>query len=67
VSWFDILRDFPLFAAGVFLAWRPQGPCQLDNRFGEEDLEDEETDIALERDGEGALKGAREDHDGQVE
>ena len=67
VSWFDILRDVPLFAAGVFLAWRPRGPCQLDNRFGGEDLEDDEADIALERGGEGALRGVREDHHGQGE
>lgn len=30
VGWFDILRDIPIFAAGVFLAWRPGGPLQLD-------------------------------------
>jgi uncharacterized membrane protein YphA (DoxX/SURF4 family) len=30
VGWFDILRDIPIFAAGVFLAWRPSGPLQLD-------------------------------------
>jgi uncharacterized membrane protein YphA (DoxX/SURF4 family) len=30
VSWFDILRDIPIFAAGLFLAWRPDGPLQLD-------------------------------------
>lgn len=65
VSWFDILRDVPLLAAGVFLAWWPEGPCQLDNRFRGEDLKDDEGDVALERGDEGTREGAREDHDGQ--
>jgi uncharacterized membrane protein YphA (DoxX/SURF4 family) len=30
VGWLDILRDTPIFAAGMFLAWRPAGPLQLD-------------------------------------
>jgi uncharacterized membrane protein YphA (DoxX/SURF4 family) len=30
VGWFDVLRDVPILAAGVFLAWRPDGPWQFD-------------------------------------
>jgi uncharacterized membrane protein YphA (DoxX/SURF4 family) len=33
VSWWDLLRDVPLALAGGYLAWRPRGPWQLDNRF----------------------------------
>jgi uncharacterized membrane protein YphA (DoxX/SURF4 family) len=33
VSWWDIVRDIPLFLAGVYLAARPRGPWQLDNLF----------------------------------
>lgn len=30
VSWWDMARDLPLLAAGAWLAWRPEGPFQLD-------------------------------------
>jgi uncharacterized membrane protein YphA (DoxX/SURF4 family) len=30
-GWFDMLRDVFLFATAAFLAWRPDGPLQLDN------------------------------------
>ena len=43
VSWWDILRDVPIVLAGVYLAIRPHGPWQLDNRFHRtEDLDDRE-------------------------
>lgn len=31
VSWWDIARDVPIALAGIYLAWRPHGPMQLDN------------------------------------
>jgi uncharacterized membrane protein YphA (DoxX/SURF4 family) len=30
VGWFDIVRDIPILAAGLFLAVRPEGPLQID-------------------------------------
>lgn len=33
VSWWDIARDVPILVAGLYLAWRPAGPLQLDNAF----------------------------------
>jgi uncharacterized membrane protein YphA (DoxX/SURF4 family) len=30
VGWFDIFRDVPIVAAGLFLAWRPNGSLQID-------------------------------------
>ncbi len=33
VSWWDIARDTPILLAGLYLAWRPRGPLQLDNVF----------------------------------
>jgi len=32
-SWLDILRDVPLLAAAVYLAWRVPGPFALDGRL----------------------------------
>ena len=50
VSWWDIVRDVPLFLAGVYLARHPRGPWQLDNVFeGSEEideLDNRETDEA---------------------
>jgi len=49
VTWWDILRDLPIILAGVYLAIRPHGPWQLDNRFHRtEDLDvhDREVDEA---------------------
>jgi len=40
VSRWDIARDVPIMLAGVYLALRPRGPLQLDNRFM--DLEDDD-------------------------
>ncbi|MEX2274381.1 MAG: MauE/DoxX family redox-associated membrane protein [Actinomycetota bacterium] len=42
VSWFDVLRDVPLFAAGVFLAIRPEGPWRLDTYFRTEERHDDD-------------------------
>jgi uncharacterized membrane protein YphA (DoxX/SURF4 family) len=30
VGWFDILRDIPLVGGGLFLAWKANGPWQVD-------------------------------------
>jgi uncharacterized membrane protein YphA (DoxX/SURF4 family) len=30
VGWWEIARDIPLLLAGIYLAWRPRGPAQLD-------------------------------------
>jgi uncharacterized membrane protein YphA (DoxX/SURF4 family) len=45
VSWFEIVRDVPIVAAGAYLAVRPRGPLQLDSYFdptgrGDEDGRD---------------------------
>jgi len=40
VSWWDIIRDIPILAAGLYLAWRPRGPLQLDRYFLQEDEDD---------------------------
>ena len=31
VGWLTLLREVPLLAAGIFLAWRARGPLALDN------------------------------------
>jgi uncharacterized membrane protein YphA (DoxX/SURF4 family) len=36
VTWFDLIRDIPLVAAGAFLAWRARGPFRLDQFLSEE-------------------------------
>jgi uncharacterized membrane protein YphA (DoxX/SURF4 family) len=36
VTWFDLIRDVPLLAAGAFLAWRVRGPFRLDRFLSEE-------------------------------
>jgi uncharacterized membrane protein YphA (DoxX/SURF4 family) len=52
VGWWDIVRDLPMLAAGLYLAWRPRGPFQLDAYFLREDqdgtdgIEDEELEPA---------------------
>jgi uncharacterized membrane protein YphA (DoxX/SURF4 family) len=57
VSWWDILRDVPILLAGLYLAWKPQGPWQLDNRFlpGDDDGQRIETDQEGDEAGEPAL------------
>jgi uncharacterized membrane protein YphA (DoxX/SURF4 family) len=42
VSWWDIGRDIPVLLAGIYLAIRPHGPWQLDNRFREVEDDDGE-------------------------
>ena len=40
VSWWDIARNVPFVLAGAYLAARPRGPFQLDNRFLEMEVDD---------------------------
>jgi uncharacterized membrane protein YphA (DoxX/SURF4 family) len=40
VSWWDIARDVPVLLCGLYLALRPHGPLQLDNRFREVEAND---------------------------
>jgi uncharacterized membrane protein YphA (DoxX/SURF4 family) len=42
VSWWDIVRDVPILLAGIYLALRPHGPWQLDNRFLDQEDDDGE-------------------------
>ncbi|MGZ5291532.1 MAG: MauE/DoxX family redox-associated membrane protein [Actinomycetota bacterium] len=44
VSWWDLVRDVPIVASGAYLALRPRGPFQLDNRFLEGEVDDVEDD-----------------------
>lgn len=44
VSWWDIVRDIPIVLCGLYLAARPHGPLQLDNRFFEVEVDDGEGD-----------------------
>lgn len=49
VSWWDIARDVPILLTGLYLAWRPRGPLQLDNVFiveGSEGTDGDERDEA---------------------
>ncbi len=50
VTWWDILRDVPILLCGVYLAVRPHGPLQLDNRFLDVEVDDGEGDGAQEPD-----------------
>lgn len=40
VSWWDIARDVPIVLAGLYLAARPHGPLQLDNRLSDMEVDD---------------------------
>ena len=40
VSWWDIARDVPVVLCGLFLAARPRGPLQVDNRFLDAEVDD---------------------------
>ena len=40
VSWWDIARNVPFVLAGAYLAARPRGPFQLDNRFLDVEVDD---------------------------
>jgi uncharacterized membrane protein YphA (DoxX/SURF4 family) len=44
VSWWDIVRDVPIALCGAYLAVRPTGPLQLDNRFLEVEVDDGQGD-----------------------
>ncbi len=59
VSWWDIVRDVPIVLSGVYLAVRPRGPLQLDNRFLDVEVDDGEGDGAQEPDQAGATAGRR--------
>lgn len=48
VSWWDIARDVPIILCGLYLAVRPEGPLQLDNRFLEMEVDDGQDDAAHE-------------------
>lgn len=37
VTVWDIARDIPLLAAGLYLAWRPRGPFRLDHLIQKEE------------------------------
>ncbi len=55
VSWWDIARDVPVLLAGAYLAVRPRGPWQLDNRFLY--LEDDDVERVDDEEGAPALQG----------
>jgi uncharacterized membrane protein YphA (DoxX/SURF4 family) len=40
VSWWDIVRDVPILACGLYLAARPHGPFQLDERLSDLEVDD---------------------------
>jgi uncharacterized membrane protein YphA (DoxX/SURF4 family) len=40
VTWWDIVRDVPIVLCGLYLAARPHGPMQLDNRFLDVEVDD---------------------------
>jgi uncharacterized membrane protein YphA (DoxX/SURF4 family) len=41
VSWWDLLRDTPLFVAALYLALRPKGPLSVDRYFEPEGTDGE--------------------------
>lgn len=48
VGWWDIARDVPVVLCGLYLAARPRGRLQLDNRFLEKEIDDVEGDTGHE-------------------
>lgn len=52
VGWWDIARDVPMVLSGLYLAARPEGPLQLDNRFLEMEVDDGQDHAAHEEAGE---------------
>jgi uncharacterized membrane protein YphA (DoxX/SURF4 family) len=48
VGWWDIVRDVPVLLCGLYLAARPRGPFQLDNRFLDVEVDDEQDRAADE-------------------
>jgi uncharacterized membrane protein YphA (DoxX/SURF4 family) len=49
VTWWDIMRDVPIVLCGLYLAARPRGPLQLDNRFLDTEVHDGQDDAANEQ------------------
>jgi len=49
VTWWDIARDVPILLCGLYLAARPQGPLQLDNRSLDMEVDDGQDDTANEQ------------------
>ena len=48
-TWWDIMRDVPIVLCGLYLAARPRGPLQLDNRFLDTEVHDGQDDAASEQ------------------
>ena len=40
VSWWDIARDVPILVCSLYLAARPRGAFQLDDRFSDKEVDD---------------------------
>ena len=59
VTWWDLVRDVPIVVSGVYLAARPSGPFQLDNRFLEGETDDGGHDELQEADEAGAAARGR--------
>jgi uncharacterized membrane protein YphA (DoxX/SURF4 family) len=59
VTWWDLVRDVPIVVSGVYLAARPRGPFQLDNRFLEGETNDGGRDELQEADEAGAAARGR--------
>jgi uncharacterized membrane protein YphA (DoxX/SURF4 family) len=59
VTWWDLVRDVPIVVAGAYLAARPRGAYQLDNRFLEGETDDGRNDELQEADEAGAAAGGR--------
>lgn len=51
LTWFDLLRDPPLLAAGVYLSRRPRGPLRLDRLFARSRRGAARRTLASHRDG----------------
>jgi uncharacterized membrane protein YphA (DoxX/SURF4 family) len=59
VSWWDIARDVPVLLCGVYLALRPNGPFQLDNRLREAEANDGTGDGSVEEAGQARAAAGR--------
>lgn len=44
VGWWELVRDSPVIVCGAYLAARPRGPMQLDNRFLDVEVDDGQGD-----------------------
>jgi uncharacterized membrane protein YphA (DoxX/SURF4 family) len=54
VGWWELVRDSPVIVCGVYLAARPRGSLQLDNRFLDVEVDDGRGDGREEADQERA-------------